>query len=137
MIIYKKCSEVDVDMVFKAFSIGFSDYIIKCDMTKDFFINRFFGPEGNDLENSFVAIDDNKPVGIVLSGIKNYEGIMTMRCGTMAVAPDYRGTGISKKLMELHKEVAINNGCKQLFLEVVVGNDRAINFYKKLNYTKI
>lgn len=137
MIIYKKCSEVDVDMVFKAFSIGFSDYIIKFDMTKDFFINRFFGPEGNDLENSFIAIDADKPVGIVLSGIKEYEGIKTMRCGTMAVAPDYRGTGISKKLMELHKEAAINNGCKQLFLEVVVGNDRAINFYKKLNYNKI
>jgi ribosomal protein S18 acetylase RimI-like enzyme len=137
MIIYKKCNEVDVDVVFKAFSIGFSDYIIKFDMTKDFFIDRFFGPEGNALENSFVAIDDDKPVGIVLSGIKEYEGIRTMRCGTMAVAPDYRGTGISKKLMELHKEVAINNGCKQLFLEVVVGNDRAINFYKKLNYSKI
>ena len=39
--------------------------------------------------------------------------------------------------MELHEEEAVQQGCKQLFLEVIVGNDRAINFYKKLGYEKI
>lgn len=137
MIIYKRCNEVDTDIVFNAFNIGFSDYMIKFDMTKDFFINRFFGPEGNIMESSFIAIDDNKPVGVVLSGIKEYEGVKTIRCGTLAIAPDYRGKGVSKRLMELHKEAGIKSGCKQLFLEVLVGNDRAINFYKKLKYDKV
>ena len=137
MITYKRCDEVDIELIYNAFSIGFSDYIIKLDMPKDFFVKRFFGPEGNSLESSFIALDDNRPVGVVLSGIKEYEGIKTIRCGTLAVDPEYRGNGVSKRLMELHKEEGINNGCKQLFLEVIVGNDRAINFYKKLNYDKI
>lgn len=137
MISYKKCSEVEIDLVHDAFQIGFSDYIIKIQMPKELFISRFFGTEGNSLDKSFIALDENRSIGIVLGGIKNYEGIKTMRCGTLAVAPAYRGKGISQRLMELHKEEAIKQHCKQLFLEVTIGNDRAINFYKKLGYEKI
>lgn len=39
--------------------------------------------------------------------------------------------------MSLHKKTAIENNCKQMFLEVIVGNDKAINFYKKIGYEKI
>lgn len=137
MIKYMKCSEIDMNLIFEAFSIGFSDYIIKLNMPKEMFVSRFFGPEGNSLEYSHIALDDNKAVGVVLGGIKDYEGIKTLRCGTLAVHPEYRGKGVSQKLMELHREIAIENNCGQLFLEVIVGNDRAINFYKKLGYEKI
>ena len=137
MIIYKRCNEVDIQKVYDAFSIGFSDYIIKIQMLKEVFIERFFGPEGNRLETSFIAFDNERPIGLVLGGVKIYEGIKTMRCGTMAVDPEYRGKGISNELMRLHKEEAIKQGCRQLFLEVIVGNDRAINFYKRLGYEKI
>lgn len=137
MITYKKCSEVDIDLVYEAFKNGFSDYIIKLEMPKEIFVSRFFCTEGNSLEQSFIALDIDKPIGLVLGGIKIYEGVKTMRCGTLAVTPDYRGKDISTKLMELHKEEAKIQRCKQLFLEVIFGNDRAINFYKKLNYEKI
>ncbi|MGG0177325.1 GNAT family N-acetyltransferase [Gottfriedia acidiceleris] len=134
---YFRCSEVDVELAYQAFSIGFSDYIVKFNYSKEQFVNLFFGPEGNKPEHSFVAIYENEAVGVILGGIKMYETIKTMRCGTLAISPDYRGLGVSQKLFELHKEEAEKNGCKQLFLEVIVGNDRAINFYKKLGYEKI
>ncbi|WP_002147780.1 GNAT family N-acetyltransferase [Bacillus cereus] len=137
MIQYKKCSELSIDLVYEAFKDGFSDYIIKMEVSKEDFIKRFFGPEGNSLEHSFLALDGDKSVGVILGGIKVYESIKTMRCGTLAIHPNYRGVGISQKLFELHKEEAIQNGCKQLFLEVIVGNDRAINFYNKLGYEKV
>lgn len=137
MIIYKKCSDVNINDVFEAFNQGFSDYIIKINMTMDLFVKRFFGAEGNSLKHSFIAYDENKPIGVVLGGIKNYEGIKTSRCGTLAVIPDYRGKGVSQGLMELHRSEALKQECKQMFLEVIVGNDRAINFYKKLGYEKI
>ncbi|MGN4422810.1 GNAT family N-acetyltransferase [Bacillus cereus group sp. MYBK30-1] len=137
MIQYKRCSEVSIELVYEAFKDGFSDYIIKMDVSKEGFIKRFFGPEGNSLEHSFLALDDDKSVGVILGGIKIYESIKTMRCGTLAVHPSYRGVGISQKLFELHKEEAIQNECKQLFLEVIVGNDRAIHFYNKLGYEKV
>ena len=137
MITYQRCTEVNEDVIFQAFQIGFSDYIIQIEMTKDFFIKRFFGPEGNGLEYSVIALDEDKPVGLNLGGIKVYEGIKTLRCGALCIHPDYRGTEVGKELFKLHKEIAIDNGCKQLFLEVIVGNDRAINFYKKKGYEKI
>jgi ribosomal protein S18 acetylase RimI-like enzyme len=134
---YFRCSEVEIDKVYQAFKIGFSDYIVKMEISKEDFISRFFGPEGNSLEHSFIALYENNPVGVILGGIKVYENIKTIRCGALAISPDFRGKGISHKLFELHKEEAIKNGCKQLFLEVIVGNDRAINFYKKLGYEKV
>lgn len=137
MIQYKRCSEVSMDFVYEAFKDGFSDYIIKMEVSKEDFIKRFLGPEGNSLKHSFLALDGNKSVGVILGGIKDYENIKTMRCGTLAVHPNYRGIGVSQKLFELHKEEALHNECKQLFLEVIVGNDRAIHFYTKLGYEKV
>ncbi|MDF2672995.1 MAG: N-acetyltransferase [Clostridiales bacterium] len=128
---------MNIEDVFEAFNQGFSDYIIKINMSKDLFVKRFFEVEGNSLEHSFIAYDDNKPIGVVLGGIKNYEGIKTSRCGTLAIVPDYRGKGVSQGLMELHRSEALKQECKQMFLEVIVGNDRAINFYNKLKYEKI
>lgn len=137
MIQYKRCSEVNIDLVYEAFKDGFSDYIIKMEVSKEDFIKRFFEPEGNSLEHSFLSLEGDKPVGVILGGIKVYENIKTMRCGTLAVHPEFRGIGVSQKLFELHKEEALQNECKQLFLEVIVGNDRAIRFYNKLGYEKV
>jgi ribosomal protein S18 acetylase RimI-like enzyme len=137
MITYKKCSEVDLIYVYEAFQAGFSDYIIKMTIPWEQFYNCFFEREGNQLEYSYIAFDEERPIGIIFSGLKIYEGILTLRCGALCVAPEYRGFGISKALFELHRQVAVNSGCKQLFLEVIVGNDRAIRFYKKLGYEKV
>lgn len=134
---YQRCSEVNDSFIYQAFQKGFSDYIVKLEMSKEDFLKRFFGPEGNKAETSFIAFDHEEPVGVILGGIKNFETIKTMRCGTLAISPEYRGTGISQRLFELHKDEAIKHGCKQMFLEVIAGNDRAINFYKKLGYEKI
>lgn len=134
MITYKRCTEVLIKDVYEAFKIGFSDYIIKMEIPFELFIKRFLGPEGNDLMFSFIALDVEKPVGVILGGIKIYEGIKTLRCGALCIHPNYRGEGISRELFELHKKTAIENKCKQLFLEVIVGNDRAIHFYKNMGY---
>ncbi|MDP4086487.1 MAG: GNAT family N-acetyltransferase [Bacillota bacterium] len=134
---YLRCSEADEALVHQAFQDGFSDYMLKMEVSKDDFIKRFFGPEGNTMEHSFIAFYKQKPVGVILGGIKNYESIRTMRCGALAISPNFRGLGISQMLFKLHKEEAIKQGCKQLLLEVIVGNDRAINFYTKLGYEKV
>ena len=41
MIQYKRCSEVNIDLVYEAFRDGFSDYIIKMEVSKEDFIKRF------------------------------------------------------------------------------------------------
>ena len=137
MITYKRCAETNEDAMFEAFQTGFSDYIIKIQMTKELFMKHFFGAEGNCLEYSVIAFDGEKPVGLNLGGIKVYEGIKTLRCGALCVHPDYRGTEVSNRLFDYHREIALENNCKQMFLEVIVGNDRAIRFYEKKGYEKV
>ncbi len=137
MIMYKNCSEATDDQIYEAFSKGFSDYMIKIVMEKDDMLERFFGPEGNEKELSCIALDGDRGVGLILGGIRVLNGIKTMRCGTMCIAPDYRGKGISQKLIDFHKEKGLQKGCKQMFLEVIVGNDRAIHFYEKNGYEKV
>ena len=136
MITYKCCANVDREIVFKAFCQGFSDYIIKLDTTEKLFFERFFGAEGNSIEYSFIAMEEGKGVGLVLGGIREFDGLRTMRCGTMCVSPLYRKKGIATQLLKLHKNKAIEENCKQLFLEVIVGNNNAINFYMSNGYFK-
>ncbi|MTI57869.1 GNAT family N-acetyltransferase [Geosporobacter ferrireducens] len=137
MITYKQCTEVHIDAIYEAFQQGFSDYIIDIAMPKEAFVKRFFGPEGNHLKYSYIALDGQQPIGLILGGIKEYEGVKTLRCGTLCIHPGYRGQGVSQNLFERHKKTGIANRCKQLFLEVIIGNDRAIGFYKGLGYDKI
>jgi GNAT superfamily N-acetyltransferase len=137
MIIYKSCNQVDKSLIFQAFEEGFSDYMIKSKITESQFFDRFFGPEGNNVDYSYIALEDSKGIGLILGGIRKFDGLKTMRCGTMCVSPSYRKQGIAKKLMELHKTTAIEEKCNQLFLEFIVGNDKAINFYKKLGYNRV
>lgn len=137
MINYIKCTDIDKETIYKTFIKGFSDYIIKFEMKEEDFFHKFFEVEGNSLNNSYIAIKDGIGVGIILGGIKSYEGIKTLRCGALAVDNNYRRQGISEELFKLHLEKGRKSKCKQLFLEVIKGNDRAINFYKKQGYEKI
>lgn len=134
MITYVTGDTLEVGEIYKAFMLGFSDYIIKVDLAETSFVSRFFGPEGNDLTLSHVALDEGKPVGLVLGGIRQWDGKKTLRCGTLCVAPDYRGREVTKTLMELHWQDAVNNGCDRLSLEVIKGNTRAVRFYEKNDY---
>ncbi|SFC70905.1 Acetyltransferase (GNAT) family protein [Bacillus sp. OV322] len=132
-----KCSDAKIEDVYSAFDAGFSDYIIPMKISQQVFFDRFFGPEGNQLETSYIAYYENKPAGVILGGIRYFDGIKTMRCGAMAISAEFRGTGVSNILFEAHKTTAAENNCSQLYLEVIKGNDRAITFYHKCGYEKI
>lgn len=134
MITYHSCDQVPFSKVHEAFTEGFIDYIVQIQMDEARFYRHFIEIEGNQLENSFIALDDDTPVGVMLGGIKVYEGTKTLRCGALAVKPAYRGKQVSQKLFALHRDLALKEGCQQLFLEVIQGNDRAINFYRRQGY---
>jgi ribosomal protein S18 acetylase RimI-like enzyme len=135
MFTYIRCSELDNNKIYEAFKVSFCDYMVNVILPYDEFFKRFFGVEGNSLDISFAAFDNTgMPAGILIAGMKNYEGINTMRCDGLAVVPKYRGTEVSKNLFKLHKDEAVKNGCRQLFLEVIKDNKRAYNFYRRQGY---
>lgn len=129
-----RCNDVSMEHIFQAFSLGFSDYSIRLTMDQDDFVARFFGPEGNTRNHSFLAMDVDQPIGLILGGVRQFDGYKTMRCGTLCIAPAYRGQGISNKLLELHKQTAISADCQQLWLEVIKDNHRAVKLYENQGY---
>lgn len=122
---------------YAAFSLGFSDYLLPVNITEQAFIAHFFGPEGNDAALSFLAYDGDTPAGLCLGGIRMYDGVKTMRCGTLCVAPDARALGVGRALLERHMAAAREAGCARLFLEVLTNNGRAIHFYQTAGYKRI
>lgn len=137
MITFKCCSDVPMEDIYKAFALGFSDYVIPMTLSLEDFSARFFGPEGNKRDFSYIAYDENEPVGLVLGGTRTFDHIKTMRCGTLCVGPAYRGAKVAPQLMELHMKAAESENCGQLFLEVIKTNERAVNFYRRLGYSKV
>lgn len=137
MIRIENCKDVDNKQIYDAFMNCSADYPIKVTIALNDFINKYFGPEGNQLENSFIAFDDENPIGLCIAGTLIDNSIKTMRCGVIAVTPEYRGSDVATRLMKEHIELGKKKDCKQFMLEVLANNQRAISFYNKFGYDKV
>ena len=104
MIIYLRGNEVSMEHIFQAFSLGFSDYSIRLTMEQDDFAARFFGPEGNSRSHSFLAMDEDQPIGLLLGGLRQFDGDKTMRCGTLyaKILQRYCPINLSRSLITVH-----------------------------------
>ncbi|MFH5836345.1 GNAT family N-acetyltransferase [Proteiniclasticum sp. C24MP] len=114
---YVNAQEVPREKIYSAFQKGFSDHMIRFQITQEGFFERFFGSEGNDLSASYVALDGENPVGLVLGGVKDFDGIKTMRCGTLCIDPAYRGKGVSDALFSLHGKARKRVAADRCFLK--------------------
>jgi GNAT superfamily N-acetyltransferase len=137
MISVKLCRDLSDELIFSTFKEGFSDYFIQMEMTQDSFMAHFFGPEGNTKDQSFVAYKDDVVAGILLGGIRELDGIKTLRCGGMSVIPSARKKGVAREMMAIHEKMARQAGVHQLFLEVLTINESAFKFYENIGYEKV
>ena len=84
-----------------------------------------------------LAFVDGNPAGLV----NCFEGFSTFACKSLLnihdviVIADYRGRGISKKMLNKAEEIAIDLGCCKLTLEVLEGNTIAQIAYKSCGYS--
>ena len=84
-----------------------------------------------------LAFVDGHPAGLV----NCFEGFSTFACKPLLnihdviVIADYRGLGISKKMLNKAEEIAIGLGCCKLTLEVLEGNTIAQMAYKSCGYS--
>ncbi len=84
-----------------------------------------------------MAYDEERPVGL----INCFEGFSTFNCQPLLnihdviVTKDYRGQGISHRMLEMIEQIAINRGCCKLTLEVLEGNQTAQHAYQKFGFS--
>jgi ribosomal-protein-alanine acetyltransferase len=81
-----------------------------------------------------VAEMKGKVIGYIL--IIYHPGTRLARIYSLAVYPDYRGTGIAHLLMAAGEQAANDDGRLYLRLEVSVDNNPAIRLYEALGYQK-
>ena len=83
-----------------------------------------------------LAFVDGKPAGLA----NCFEGFSTFACKPLlnihdfAIAPEFRGRGLAKKLMQKVEELARNIRCCKITLEVLEGNHIAQAAYKSSGF---
>ena len=86
---------------------------------------------------SLMGYVDEIPVGLITC----FEAFSTFSCKPLInihdvmVLKDYRGKGVSQKMLAKVEEIALEKGCCKITLEVLNGNDAAKSSYKKYGFS--
>jgi GNAT superfamily N-acetyltransferase len=82
--------------------------------------------------NLWIAVDGDDPVGKLFARID--EELTTVYIGAMWVAPDLRGAGVGRRLMQAAEEWGKDSGVTRSELWVTATNQAAVSFYESLDY---
>ncbi|MGJ8638141.1 MAG: GNAT family N-acetyltransferase [Opitutaceae bacterium] len=83
-----------------------------------------------------LAFHGNEPAGVSV----NFEAFSTFACRPIlnihdfVVAPQFRGQGVAKLLLEEVEAIGRDLGCCKLTLEVLEGNSRAQSIYQRFGF---
>lgn len=120
------------------------DFVALCHEL-DAYLNRIVGGEENraqyipynsldDIHDAFVAYDEDKSVGC--AAFKRYDD-KTAEVKRVFICEEYRGRGISKKLMGLLEQTVREQGYSSLILESGEILTEAMALYRKIGYEVI
>jgi len=117
----------------QAWNDGFEGYFTDATTNVNAFTYRI-GCEGLSLDLSIVAFEGERPVGIVLNGIRTVQGKKIAWNGGTGVASSHRGQGIGRLLMEETLKIYKENEVDLATLEAISENSKAIALYEKIGY---
>ncbi len=133
MILYKTLSEASTETLHGAFLEAFSDYQVKLDLPfrkfEQMLLRRGYCPD-----ISMGAFDNDRLVGFVLNGFRNWIGKPTVYDLGTGVIPQYRRRGIISDLLSHIKKLLKENQVEQYLLEVIKSNQSAFELYKKQGF---
>jgi len=78
----------------------------------------------------FVAVEDNKIVGTIISGYDGHRGWLY----SLAVSPKHRNKGIGTSLVKKAIEELKKLGCLKVNLQINNDNKTVVDFYKKTGF---
>jgi ribosomal protein S18 acetylase RimI-like enzyme len=133
MITYKPLSELPIREVSELWNHSFEGYMVNASMPLDRFIARI-GNDGLCMERSLACYMNGVPAGIVMNSFREEDGVQIARNGGTAIAPDFRGKGIGKNMMEKNAELYEEQGVHRAYLEAISTNAPAIRLYESVGY---
>ncbi|MCY3903987.1 MAG: GNAT family N-acetyltransferase [Caldilineaceae bacterium] len=127
---------VDVELLREGFNRGFADY--RYNMQMDPAAARaYMGYAGIAAEDCTVLIAEEcgrtHGVGAALLAVRGEDGW----CGGLSVAPEYRGHGWGRRLMEAQKRRGQERGLRRIRLEVRTENDHAGAVYRQVGFEPV
>ncbi len=86
---------------------------------------------------SILAYVNDKPVGLIncFETFSTFQGKPLVNIHDVIVHQDYRGQGLSHKMLAEVERIAIEKGCCKLTLEVLAGNEIAKSSYNKFGFS--
>ncbi|SHS15493.1 ribosomal-protein-alanine N-acetyltransferase [Mycobacteroides abscessus subsp. abscessus] len=133
MLKIKRLKDCAISEAVEAWNIGFKGYFFDMTMTTEKFMARM-ASEGLSDEISVVAYWNDKPVGLIVNGIREFQGELIGWNGGTAVDKDYRGKGIGRRMLEATLDILEEKNVKVSTLEAISENMGAIALYQSLGY---
>src|SRR5215218_1874712 len=115
-----------------ALTKSFEGYVMPVHVTAHGYERRF-RPEHVDPFASYVYFREARPVAAVLVARRGW----TSRIAAMAVAPEARGRGLGKLIMQDAINEAVERGDGYVLLEVFEHNDPAMKLYEGLGFSPL
>lgn len=125
---------IPMSEITKCFNEGFSDYFVKFNATEKYLNNRWQG-SAVDLRFSAGGWINDKLIGILITGIDDWNGWKIAYNAGTCVAPESRGNQFTQKAYEFLLPKFRAEGIRQCLLEVIQKNVRAIHVYEKIGFS--
>ncbi len=122
-------AECNAAQVADALTRCFEGYVMPVSVSPQGYERRF-RPENVDHFASYAYFRENVPVAVILVARRGW----TSRIAAMAVAPEARGRGVGKRIMQGVIGEAVSRGDRSLLLEVFEHNTPAVNLYEGLGF---
>jgi ribosomal protein S18 acetylase RimI-like enzyme len=122
-------AECTAAQVADALTRSFEGYVMPVSVSAQGYERRF-RPENLDPFASLVYLREARPVAVLLVARRGW----TSRIAAMAVAPEVRGRGVGREIMERAIQEALSRGDHSVLLEVIEHNTPAVNLYKGLGF---
>jgi ribosomal protein S18 acetylase RimI-like enzyme len=130
---FKTLQNVPVEDIHRAFTDAFSGYAVETEISlvqfSEMIIIRSFNPE-----NSMGCFIDNQLVGFILCGIRVYGTEKQGHDIATGVLKEHQSKGIGKDMLAQLVDLLKVNSVNNFKLEVLEGNEAAINLYKDFGF---
>lgn len=128
--------EVAFQQVVETWNQGFSDYLLPIHVDQESLEYRIQSLKLSK-KHSAVFSMEGEFAGIILLGIQTFQQTKVMWIGGMAVIPKYRRNKVASKLMDYAENLAKENHCDHLILEVISTNERARKLYEAKGFQMV
>jgi ribosomal protein S18 acetylase RimI-like enzyme len=125
-------AECTAARVANALTRSFEGYVMPVNVSAQGYERRF-RPENLDPFASRVYFRESRPVAVLLVARRGW----TSRIAAMAVAPEVRGRGVGRQIMQGAIREAVSRGDRSVLLEVIENNTPAVNLYTGLGFSPL